>query len=55
MLVARGNQVVLVTVEAKAPCDRHHGSAPWERLEETAAAQGRVHLLKPFVLPVDLR
>jgi hypothetical protein len=57
-LVARGNPVVLVTAEAKAPCDRHHGSALWERLEETAAVQGHamqtMHLLKLFVLRVDL-
>lgn len=57
-LLARGNPVVLATAEAKAPCDRHHDSAPWERLEEMAAIQAHVmltmHLLKPFVLRVDL-
>jgi hypothetical protein len=58
VLVARENPVVLATAEAKAPCDRHHGSARWVRLEGMAAVQDHVmltmHLLKPFVLPVDL-
>lgn len=54
VLVVRGNLVVLVTAEAKAPCDQHRGSAPWEQLEETAVAQDREHLLKTFVLRDDL-